>query len=420
MAKSSDNDSRIRVSEKELLKGVADNPPVLFSHAATELTPRKHHLHSSSSSEESVIANTTPSFLPFTTRPACYSSPSSGPSTSSEINYDETLSAAVGSLSVNSGEDDVLVTKMKSLDVYEQEQSVILLRKTTRMDEESRVSLCTPMLLQALKPLLKSRYAAVQTNAAASLVNLSLAKANKLKIVRSGMVPILIDLMKNGLEESQEHAAGAIFSLSLEDENKMAIGVLGGLEPLLHSLRSGTERTRHDSALALYHLTLVKSNRTKLIKLGAVPVMLGMLRRCDLVSRMVLVVCNLAVCEEGRSALLDGNAVESLVWVLREGAAKFESAESTRENAVAALYSLSHGSMRFKALARQARAAEALQAVVEGGSERAKEKAKRILVLLRGAEAEEEVDWEGVLEGRASLNRYRVGRNSNGSNSTEF
>lgn len=424
MAKFPDRDSRIRVSEKELLKGVAETPQVLFSHAASELAPRNHHMYSSSSSEESVIANTSPSFLPFTTRPACYSSPSSGPSTSSEI-YDETIAAAaaaVGSLS----EDDALVNKMISLDAYEQEQAVVLLRKTTRTDEESRTSLCTPKLLQALKPLLMSRYAGTQTNAVASLVNLSLANANKIKIVRSGMVPILIDLLKNGFEESQEHAAGAIFSLSLEDENKMAIGVLGALQPLLHAIRSGTQRTRHDSALALYHLTLVSSNRIKMIRLGAIPVLLGLLRSGDLVGRVLLVVCNLAVSQEGRSALLDNNAVECLVGILRKDLGKSDSSsESTREYTVAALYSLSHGSMRFKALARQVRAGEMLKVVAEDGSQRAKEKAKRILEILREKdeeeeEAEEEVDWEGVLESGESLTRHRVGRNSKGPNSTEF
>lgn len=80
-------------------------------------------------------------------------------------------------------EDENLVEKMTSSDVYEQEQAVIGLRKTTRMNEEARAPLCSDQLLLALKPLLNSRYAAVQTNATAALVNLSLETRNKLKIV---------------------------------------------------------------------------------------------------------------------------------------------------------------------------------------------------------------------------------------------
>ncbi|KAG9147801.1 hypothetical protein Leryth_003416 [Lithospermum erythrorhizon] len=400
----------IRDSERDLLSGVENNRQILFSHAATVINPRNNYSYSSSS-EESVVANVTP-LLPFSTRPACYSSGSSPPSTSSE--FVENLSP----------DDEVIVRKMMSLDVVEQEEGVILLRKTTRGDESKRVSLCNARLLLCLKNLMLSKYAVVQTNALASLVNLSLEKENKVKIVRSGVVPILIDVLKGGVEEAMEHAAGAIFSLALEDENKMAIGVLKALEPLLHAVRVGSERTRHDAALGLYHLSLVQSNRVKLIKLDGIGILLGLLKRRELVGKVVLVVCNLAACTEGRSALLDGNAVECLVGMLREGGGELDSV-STQENCVAALYSMSQGSLRFKGLAKEARAGEVLQVVVEKGSDRAREKAKRMLMMLRGrdeedGEEEEEVDWEGVLEGKMSLARYRVKRNSQLPNTTEF
>ncbi|KAH6807602.1 plant U-box 38 [Perilla frutescens var. frutescens] len=404
---------KIRVSERELLKGVAGNPPILYSHAATDLNPR--NLHSSSSSEESVIANATP-LLPFATRPSCFSY-SSSPSTSSEFITDEGVSN-VASIS-SSSEDENFITKMRSLDVYEQEQAVIQLRKTTRTSEEARTALCSERLLLALKQLLNSRYAAVQTNATAALVNLSLEKGNKVRIVRAGVVPLLIDILKSGYDESREHAAGAIFSLALEDDNKTAIGVLGALQPLLHELRSGTRRSRHDSALALYHLTLVQSNRAKVIRLGAAGALLGLLKDTDVAARVVLVVCNLAAGDEGRAALLDANAVDCLVGLLRNRA-EFSS-ESTRENCVAALHSLSDRSLRFKGLARDAGAAEVLLDVVKADSERAREKARRILEGLRGPEAAEEgeVDWEAVMKGGVTQARHRVGKSS-GRNSTEF
>lgn len=404
---------KVLILEKELLKGVDETPHVLFSHSATEPNPR--NLYSSSSSEESVIANTTP-LLPFATRPSCFSY-SSSPSTSSEFIPEDASSNNVSSSS--SGEDENFVIKMKSLDVYEQEQAVIQLRKTTRANEEARTALCSERLLSVLKQLLSSRYAALQINATAALVNLSLEKVNKVKIVRAGFVPLLIDILKNGFEESREHAAGAIFSLALEDGNKTAIGVLGALQPLLHELRSGTRRSRQDAALALYHLTLVQSNRVKLMKLGAVGSLLGLLRDAEVAARVVLVVCNLAASDEGRGALLDANAVECLVGVLRKGS-ELES-ESARENCVAALHSLSHGSLRFKGLARDAGAAEVLREVVESGGERSREKARWILNGLRRPEEEEgdEVDWEAVMKVGVTRARHRVGM-SHGPNSTEF
>ncbi|GFZ12059.1 RING/U-box superfamily protein with ARM repeat domain-containing protein [Actinidia rufa] len=365
-----DGGLKIRASERELLRGVAEKPAVLFSHAATELNPRVNHFDSASS-EESVIANvpTTP-LLPFATRPMCYSAESSSSIASDEEGINPNFSS----------EDEEFVVKLKSSDVFEQEQSVIALRKITRSNEEARVSLCTPRLLSSLRPLLISRYAVVQTNAIAAVVNLSLEKVNKVKIVRSGIAPPLIDVLKGGAAESQEHAAGAIFSLALEDDNRMAMGVLGALQPLLHALRSESNRTRHDSAMALYHLSLVQSNRVKLVKLGAVSTLLSMLRGGELAGRVMLVLCNLAACNEGRSAMLDANAVEIL------------------GGGVAAV----------------------LREVEERGSERAREKARKMLLLLRGRDEAAAAAEEAVFEGGPSRARHRVGRNSNGPNSTEF
>ncbi|KAL9227421.1 hypothetical protein vseg_003110 [Gypsophila vaccaria] len=389
----------IRNSERFLIDEVMkDKANPDESHAITEFT-RKNRFDSSSS-EESVIAAASPlTPLPLKTRPSCWSS-------SSEIDIEN----------INlSDDDEIFVAKFKSDDPYDQEQGAVSLRRITRNDENSRVKLCTPRLLYAIKALLISSYEKVQVNAVAALVNLSLEKENKVKIVRSGIVPTVIDLLKGRLSETQEHAAGAIFSLSLDESNRTAIGVLGALPPLMHCLvRSDSDRTRSDSALALYNLALDHSNRVKLVKLGAVPPLLAVLRSSNeaIAGRVLLVLYQLAASTEGKAAMLDSNAVEHLVAVLRKGEL---ASESTRENCVAALYALSHGSMRFKALARDARAVEVLKAVEETGSERAKEKARRILVVLKGrreseVEENDEVDWEAILASAGlSQTRPRVG-----------
>ncbi|KAK9288407.1 hypothetical protein L1049_016863 [Liquidambar formosana] len=72
---------------------------------------------------------------------------------------------------------------MKNLEVHEQEEGVISLRKLTRIKEETRVSLCTTQLFSAICPLMISRYAVVQTNAVAAVVNLSLEKTHVLVLV---------------------------------------------------------------------------------------------------------------------------------------------------------------------------------------------------------------------------------------------
>ncbi|GAB4854810.1 hypothetical protein Ancab_023394 [Ancistrocladus abbreviatus] len=335
-------------------------------------------------SGESIPSSVPSTPLQLTSRPRCCSSTSSS---SSEMEAETPRGC----------EEEEYVSKLRSPHVHEQEEAVIQLRKTTRSSVDSRVSLCTPRLLQALRSLIISRYGNIQVNSVAALVNLSLEKANKVKIVRAGVVPPLVEVLKEGFPEAQEHASGALFSLALHDDNKTAIGVLGALPPLIHMMRSQSESARHDSVLALYHLSLVQSNRTKLVKLGSVQILLDMVKSGRMTGRVLLILCNLAGCIEGRAAMLDAGAVECFVEMLRKG--EFDS-ESTRESCVAALCVLSYGGLRFKGLACAAGADEVLRRIVEEetGSKRAREKAGRVLEVLEALDEEEEVDWEKVLE----------------------
>ena len=385
-------------SDTELIKGVAETPVLKFTHAITDLNRRSAHFYSSSQESVTTTVSTPP--LPFATRPSCYSS-----SSSSEI---ETLNPD------SKSEDEGIIAKLKSPQVFEQEEALVSLRKITRTGEETRVSLCTPRLLSSLRSLIVSRYSKIQVNAVAVLVNLSLEKINKVKIVRSGIVPLVIDLLKGGFPEAQDHAAGALFSLALDDTNKTAIGVLGALPPLLHTLRSESERARNDSALALYHLSLVQSNRSKLVKLGAVQIFLGMVNSRHLWGRALLVLCNLAACSEGRTAMLDGGAVESLVGLLRGN--ELES-DSIRESCLGVLYALSYGGLRFKGLAKEAGAVETLMKVEKIGSERGREKAKKILEMMKD-KTEEGVDWEELLG--LSRTRHRPLQDRSCANSSDF
>ncbi|KAE8667561.1 U-box domain-containing protein 40 [Hibiscus syriacus] len=289
-----EEEKRISVTERNLIQGVKDVPSVKLDHAVTELTR--------SSSDESVAAaafrtpiNVVTPPLQLTDRPSCYSSASS----SSEI---ETLTTR----NINEEEESFL-TKLKSSQAFDIQGALIELRKI-RTQESSRAVLCTPLL-----------------------VNLSLEKINKVKIVRSGLVPVFINVLKSGSREAQEHACGALFSLAFDDHNKTAIGALGALQPLMHMLRSGTERTRYDSALALYHLSLVQSNRSKLVKNGSVPVLLSIVKSGHMMDRVFLILCNLTSGSDGRAAMLDSGAVECLMSLLRRN----ELDDSTREGCVA-------------------------------------------------------------------------------------
>jgi hypothetical protein len=93
---------------------------------------------------------------------------------------------------------------------------------------------------------------------------------------------------------------------------------------------------------------------------------------------------------------------------------------------VAALYALSHGSLRFKGLAKEAKAVEVLRVIEETGTERAREKAKRVLQKMRGFEDGDDEDDSGFdslfeSSGMARTRHRGAGaRNNNLVNSTTF
>jgi hypothetical protein len=223
-----------------------------------------------------------------------------------------------------SGIETELMSKLRHRHAIEQEEGAAEMRRLTRNTEagvDYRLTLCTPELLGALVPLLLSRYGGVQINAVAAIMNLSLAHENKVKIARAGAIPALIDLLKNGSDAAQEHAAGALFSLALNDENKVVIGVLGAIPPLIHVLRGESPGGQRDAAMALYHLSFAAINRAKLIKAGVVPILLQVVQEesTDLVSRSLLILCNLAAVQEGRSAICEGHGIIVLVDLLSAG-----------------------------------------------------------------------------------------------------
>ncbi|XP_010444105.1 PREDICTED: U-box domain-containing protein 41-like [Camelina sativa] len=424
-------------SEPETLPPVEENSPSGSDYDAVmeAIRARSKSSMSPTTSLESVTIGQSPSYHPV--RAVSMFSSSSTTSSSSGVfaGGDSPFRNAISfsssdhSSSPMSPEEEEIFNKLRGVDIFDHEQGLILLRKMTRSSEDLRVSLCTDRILSFLRSLLVSRYNLVQTNAAASLVNLSLEKQNKVKIVRSGFVPLLIDVLKSGTTEAQEHVAGALFSLALEDENKMVIGVLGAVEPLLHALRSSeSERARQDAALALYHLSLIPSNRTRLVRAGAVPTLLSMVRSGDSTSRILLVLCNLAACPDGKGAMLDGNAVAILVGRLREVGGG--DSEAARENCVAVLLTLCQGNLRFRGLASEAGAEKVLMEVEENGNGRVKEKAAKILQAMRGGgggresefgENAEAREWNRMLEATGlSRNQFQGGQNGGFACSSQF
>ncbi|URE07428.1 U-box domain-containing protein [Musa troglodytarum] len=299
---------------------------------------------------------------------------------------------------IDLSEEEVAI-KLMSNDMFEQESAVVLLRQATRESLDSRITLCTPRLLAALRPMILTHGTAIQIDATAALVNLSLEPANRVRIVKSGTVLPLVEVLEGGHPEARDHAAGALFSLALEDENRAAIGVLGAILPLLNLFSMPSPdgaRARRDAGMALYYLSLASANRSKIARApGAVRALLSVASEKEetppsqgpsLVRLAMMVVCNLASSTEGRAALMDGGAVARVVSLMSSPSAAVE------EYCVSALYGMSRGSLRFRGLARSAGAERVLMRVAEGsggGGDMRQTMAKKTLRALRGEDDNE-------------------------------
>ncbi|KAJ1289549.1 hypothetical protein BS78_02G173100 [Paspalum vaginatum] len=301
-------------------------------------------------------------------------------------------------------EDDVVGAVMRADEEGAAARAAAALREATRESAERRRALCTPRLLGALRRvLLLPRHAGARADAAAALVNLSLEPGNKVRIVRAGAVPALVELLRSpspGSPEAREHAAGALFGLALHEDNRAAIGVLGAVPPLLDLLASPAlpPRARRDAGMALYHLSLAAVNQSKLARLpGAAKALLACAAASSKAGEPValrrlalMVACNVAACAEGRAALMDAGAVASVSAVLLSDDAA--GAGGLEEWCVSLMYAVSRGSLRFRSLARAAGADRALRRVVadEGCAGVRREMARKTLRAMRGDLDDEE------------------------------
>ncbi|KAF3796570.1 U-box domain-containing protein 38 [Nymphaea thermarum] len=302
-------------------------------------------------------------------------------------------SVPVSFSSESDSEADELIKKMRSPTLSDQEEAVIWIRNLTREDREARERMCSRELLTCLRALMRSRCAGVQVNAVAALVNLSLEEPNKVVIVRSGLVPSLIDVLKGGHVEAREYAVGAIFSLALDDGNKTALGVLGAVRPLVHQLGSSCRsQARLEATMALYHLSFARGNHVKLIRASAAPKLIALARedKPKIGSRAMRVLCNVATSSEGRAAMLDSGALSLIVGLVAESwqwEKDGRRAELIREHGLMVLCLLARDRWRFKGLAREAGAEKVMAEVVGRGSGRAKEWATKLLMVMKSSAA---------------------------------
>lgn len=397
------------------------------------------HLPSSNSKSQTTCSSELPNENSYPTASSSSLYQSSSSSSSSEIIAAPTPKPpAPESPLLSDPLEEKIMAKLKHAQIQEQESVLTSLLEATRESASCRIALGSPRLLAVLKDLLHSRHTAAKSTVLAVIVNLSLESVNKVRIVRSGVVPAIIDALHPSLPTAAtEHAAGALFSLALDEQNRTVIGVLGAVPPLLRLFCSTDAglRARLEAGMALHYLGLAEINLAKVARIpGAVKGLMAVAKADAIELKRVAMrlMVRMVESKEGKTAMLDGGAVEAAVALLR----KEEEEEEEVEMAVRLLYGMSFGGLRFKGIARRAGAEPVLEMAAVRLEGEKSDMAGMTLKAIRGeadmeieaarslwAAAAEEIEEERSAASEIVAERRRNKRNpgsGSGSNSAGF
>uniref|UniRef100_A0A2P2Q5U4 RING-type E3 ubiquitin transferase n=1 Tax=Rhizophora mucronata TaxID=61149 RepID=A0A2P2Q5U4_RHIMU len=272
-----------------------------------------------------------------------------------------------------------LVQKLSSQSIEEHRAAVSEIRLLSKRCTDNRILIAEEGAIPVLVNLLASEDLSIQENAVTSILNLSIYENNKELIMLAHAIPSIVQILRAGSVEARENAAATLFSLSLSDENKIIIGASGAIPALVELLENGSPRGKKDAATALFNLCIYQGNKGRAVRAGIVKALLKMLT--DLTNGMVdealTILSVLASNQEAKVAIVKASTIPVLIDLLRTGQPR------SKENAAAILLSLCKWDPQNLACISRLGAAIPLTELANSGTERARQKATSLLVLLR-------------------------------------
>ncbi|PPD91309.1 hypothetical protein GOBAR_DD11753 [Gossypium barbadense] len=276
-----------------------------------------------------------------------------------------------------------LVAKLSSVSERTRNEALAELRLISRQDPESRPLIADAGAVPYLSETLYSSSPAIQENAAATLLNLSITSRDSLMSTRG-----LLDALSHALSNSASQGASSR-------------PIIGSKRDILYTLLSiiGDEhapaRSIKDALKALFGIALYQLNRASLVGLGAVPALVSLIvrdARKGIVEDATAVLAQIAGCEESEEAMRKAGGLEVLGDLLDE---KTAASTRMRENAVGALLNLARcGGERGRKEVREmgVKVMDVIREVGENGSPKGKAKAVELLkFVVDGNENENEV-----------------------------
>ncbi|XP_012457458.2 U-box domain-containing protein 4 [Gossypium raimondii] len=292
-----------------------------------------------------------------------------------------------------------LVAKLSSVSERTRNEALAELRLISRQDPESRPLIADAGAVPYLSETLYSSSPAIQENAAATLLNLSITSRDSLMSTR-GLLDALSHALSNSASQGAvQSCAATLHSILIADESSRPI--IGSKRDILYTLLSiiGDEhapaRSIKDALKALFGIALYQLNRASLVGLGAVPALMSLIvrdARKGIVEDATAVLAQIAGCEESEEAMRKAGGLEVLGDLLDE---KTAASTRMRENAVGALLNLARcGGERGRKEVREmgVKVMDVIREVGENGSPKGKAKAVELLkFVVDGNENENEV-----------------------------
>ncbi|GMJ08536.1 hypothetical protein like AT5G01830 [Hibiscus trionum] len=260
------------------------------------------------------------------------------------------------------------------------------LRALAKMDSDSRAFIAEagtiPLLVKYLASGVgsDSEHPNLQVNAVTTILNLSILKANKTRIMEiDGALNGVIEVLRSGVTwEAKGNAAATIFSLSDVREYRRRLGrntrVIKGLMGLA---KDGPTNSKRDALVTILNLAGDRETVGRLVEGGVVELVTGVI---NLLPEEAVAILEAVVKRGGSAAIAAShNSIKKLSVILREGS------NSARESAAATLVAICRkgGSEVVAELATVPSMERIIREVMGTGTTRARQKAAALLRAMR-------------------------------------
>lgn len=299
-----------------------------------------------------------------------------------------------------------LVSKLGSVSQQKRAEALAELRLLSKNDADSRPIISEAGAIPYLAETLYSFSHAEQENAAATLLNLSIASREALM-----STPGLLDAISHALSyhssstspEAVQSCAATLHSLLVVDSYRP---IIGSKRDIIHSLvdivksRNSPPRSIKDALKALFGIALYQLNRKQIIELGGVQPLFSLIvndGRVGIVEDTSAVVAQVAGCEESIDEFKKVCGIHVLADLLDLSTG---SSIRVKENSVSALLNLvKFGGVRAEKEVRDVglKVLDGIDYVAENGSVKGKNKAAALLKIVIDEDAVRDSRFDSLL-----------------------